>query len=45
VSVDTSLVAGLRAEVLTALSARERELAAAGRPALGPADEQALGRQ
>ena len=44
-TADSSLVAGLRAEVLAALSARERELAAAGRPPLGPADEQALGRQ
>ena len=44
-TVDTGLVAGLRAEVLAALSERERELAAAGRPALSGADEQALGRQ
>ena len=42
---DTALVAGLRAEVLAALSARERELAAAGRPPLASADEQELGRQ
>ena len=42
---DASLVAELRTEVLGALTARERELAAAGRPPLGPADEQALGRQ
>ncbi|MDA8276278.1 MAG: ATPase, T2SS/T4P/T4SS family, partial [Actinomycetota bacterium] len=42
---DASLVAELRTEVLSALTARERELAAAGRPPLGPADEQALGRQ
>jgi pilus assembly protein CpaF len=45
VTVDASVVAGLRAEVLAALSERERELAATGRPPLGPADEQALGRQ
>ena len=44
-TVDTGLVARLRAEVLSALSERERELAAAGRPALSEADEQALGRQ
>lgn len=44
-SVDSSLVTGLRSEVLTALSARERELQAAGRSPLGAADEQALGRQ
>ena len=44
-SADTALVAGLRSEVLAALSARERELAAAGRPPLASADEQALGRQ
>lgn len=44
-TVDASVVAGLRAEVLAALSERERELAATGRPPLGPADEQALGRQ
>ena len=44
-TVDTGLVAGLRAEVLAALSERERELVAAGRPALSGADEQALGRQ
>ena len=43
--VDAGVVAGLRAEVLTALSERERELTSAGRPALSPADEQALGRQ
>ena len=42
---DASAVAELRTEVLGALTARERELAAAGRPPLGPADEQALGRQ
>jgi pilus assembly protein CpaF len=42
---DASVVAELRTEVLGALTARERELAAAGRPPLGPADEQALGRQ
>jgi pilus assembly protein CpaF len=45
VTADTALVAGLRAEVLTALSERERELAVAGRPPLSGADEQALGRQ
>ncbi len=44
-TVDAGLVAGLRAEVLSALSERERELVAAGRPALSGADEQALGRQ
>ena len=44
-SVELALVAGLRAEVLTTLSERERELSAAGRPALSAADEQALGRQ
>ena len=44
-TVESSAVAGLRAEVLAALSERERELAAEGRPALSPADEQALGRQ
>ncbi len=42
---DASVVAELRTEVLSALTARERELAVAGRPPLGPADEQALGRQ
>jgi Flp pilus assembly CpaF family ATPase len=42
---DASLVAELRTEVLGALTARERALAVAGRPPLGPADEQALGRQ
>jgi pilus assembly protein CpaF len=45
VSVDASLVAGLRSEVLTTLSTRERELQAARRSPLGAADEQALGRQ
>jgi Flp pilus assembly CpaF family ATPase len=45
VSADAALVAVLRAEVLAALSERERELAIQGRPALSPADEQALGRQ
>jgi pilus assembly protein CpaF len=45
VTADTALVAGLRAEVLTALSERERVLAVAGRPPLSGADEQALGRQ
>ena len=44
-SPDTTLVADLRAEVLASLSERERELAGAGRPPLGAADEQALGRQ
>ena len=44
-SLDTAAIAEVRGEVLAALSARERELAAAGRPPLGPADEQALGRQ
>ncbi|MDA8062377.1 MAG: ATPase, T2SS/T4P/T4SS family, partial [Actinomycetota bacterium] len=44
-TAEAGVVAGLRAEVLAALSERERELAAAGRPALGPADEQAVGRQ
>ena len=44
-TADSSQVADLRTEVLAALSARERELAAVGRPPLGPADEQALGRQ
>src|SRR6202167_2809950 len=44
-TADSSLVADLRTEVLAALSARERDLTAAGRPPLGPADEQALGRQ
>ncbi len=42
---EAALCAGLRAEVLAALSERERDLAAAGRPSLGPDDEQALGRQ
>jgi len=45
VSADAALVAVLRAEVLAALSERERELAIQGRPALSWADEQALGRQ
>jgi pilus assembly protein CpaF len=45
VTADTAVVAGLRSEVLSALSARERELTAKGRPALSGADEQALGRQ
>ena len=44
-TVDAGMVAGLRAEVLAALSERERELAVQGRPALSTADEQALGRQ
>ncbi len=44
-TVESSAVAGLRTEVLAALSERERELAAVGRPALSAADEQALGRQ
>jgi pilus assembly protein CpaF len=45
VSVEASVVAELRGEVLAGLSERERALAAAGRPPLGAADEQALGRQ
>jgi len=45
VSVDAGAVAVLRAEVLAALSERERELAIQGRPALSWGDEQALGRQ
>jgi Flp pilus assembly CpaF family ATPase len=45
VSADAAAVAVLRAEVLAALSERERELAIQGRPALSWADEQALGRQ
>jgi pilus assembly protein CpaF len=45
VSVEASVVAELRGEVLAGLSERERALAAAGRPPLGEADEQALGRQ
>ncbi|HUA94911.1 MAG TPA: hypothetical protein VMB82_05230, partial [Acidimicrobiales bacterium] len=44
-TVNAALVAGLRTEVLAALSERERELAIQGRPALSPVDEQALGRQ
>ena len=44
-TVDGSAVTELRVEVLAALSERERALAAAGRPPLGVADEQALGRQ
>ena len=44
-SADNDLVGDVRAEVLAALSGRERDLAAAGRPPLGTADEQALGRQ
>ena len=44
-TVNAALVAGLRTEVLAALSESERELAIQGRPALSPADEQALGRQ
>ncbi|MGH9101282.1 MAG: CpaF family protein, partial [Acidimicrobiales bacterium] len=44
-TVDADLVAGLRTEVLAALSERERALQAEGRPPLGAADEQALGRQ
>ncbi|MHB1931330.1 MAG: CpaF family protein [Acidimicrobiales bacterium] len=39
------LVEGLRAEVLAALAERSRAHLAAGRPPLGSADEQALGRQ
>jgi pilus assembly protein CpaF len=45
VSVEASVVAELRAEVLAGLSERERALAVAGRPPLATADEQALGRQ
>lgn len=45
VSADNALVGNLRAEVLAALSGRERDLAAAGRPPLRAVDEQALGRQ
>jgi pilus assembly protein CpaF len=45
VSVEASVVAELRAEVLAALSEAERALGAAGRPPLGAGDEQALGRQ
>ena len=44
-TVDGSAVTELRVEVLAALSDRERVLAAAGRPPLDTADEQALGRQ
>jgi len=44
VTVDAGLIAGLRAEVLAVLSARQRELAAAGGAALSAEDEQALGR-
>ncbi|MCL4509023.1 MAG: hypothetical protein M1296_05815 [Chloroflexi bacterium] len=44
-SADNALVGNLRAEVLAALSGRERDLAAAGRPPLRAVDEQALGRQ
>ncbi len=44
-SIDAGVVAGLRAEVLAALSERQRELAMAGQPPLSPGDEQALGRQ
>ncbi|MHB1929057.1 MAG: CpaF family protein, partial [Acidimicrobiales bacterium] len=42
---DNALVGDVRAEVLAALSGRERDLAAAGYPPLGTGDEQALGRQ
>jgi len=45
VTAEAGVVAGLRAEVLAALSEHERELSVAGRSPLGPADEQALGRQ
>jgi Flp pilus assembly CpaF family ATPase len=45
VTVDTALVTGLRAEVLAALSERERTLQTQGRGMLGKGDEQALGRQ
>ncbi len=44
-SADNALVGDVRGEVLAALSGRERDLAVAGRPPLGVADEQALGRQ
>jgi pilus assembly protein CpaF len=44
-TADTALVSGLRAEVLSALSERERTLEAEGRGVLGVGDEQALGRQ
>ena len=44
-SADGAAVSELRVEVLAALSERERALAAAGRPPLDTADEQALGRQ
>ena len=44
-TADTGLVTDLRAEVLAALSERERGLQAAGRAPLGTADEQVLGRQ
>ena len=44
-TVDTALVTGLRAEVLAALSDRERTLQVEGRGTLGSGDEQALGRQ
>jgi Flp pilus assembly CpaF family ATPase len=44
-TVDRALVERLRAEVLAALSERNRGHQAGGRPPLGPADEQALGRQ
>lgn len=43
-NLDVDLVAGLRTEVLGALSERERALQAEGRPPLALADEQALGR-
>jgi Flp pilus assembly CpaF family ATPase len=44
-TAETVLVTGLRAEVLAALSERERTLQAEGRGVLGVGDEQALGRQ
>ncbi len=42
---DVALVAGLRSEVLAALSEKERALHDGGRPGLRTGDEQALGRQ
>ncbi|HUE28355.1 MAG TPA: ATPase, T2SS/T4P/T4SS family [Solirubrobacteraceae bacterium] len=44
-SVDATLVTEVRAEVLSHLSDREREIATEGRPPLSAADEQAFGRQ
>jgi len=45
VTSDVALVAGLRSEVLAALSEKERALHDGGRPGLRTGDEQALGRQ